>query len=505
MNKSRVLIKNTVYMTLGAMILRGCGIAYSAYLNRTLGGAGMGFAGLVMTVFSLALTFSAAGISLSVTRLVSEKKYPLRSVIRSGCMYGLAVSLPLSFLLFSFAPVIASAWLGEGAATASLRILAPLLPIISLSSVFRGYFLAVGGILRHTGILLAEMGIRVSVTVSCLTLIPQNSPKESCICLVFGTVAGELAAFFLSFFLYLPEKRRKEKGNQSGVFPSLARIALPDAAGASFRAALSATEHLLIPIGLEKYGLSHTAALAFYGLVHSMALPVVLFPSALLRSISSLMVPELASKTGEEQAHSVTSVLRVCTLYSVFCSGALYLFATPLSVVLYGSDSAAALIKAFALLVPVMFADTAVDGMLKGLDAQFYVMKVNILDSLLSVFAVWLFLPVGGSAAYVAIIIACEIVNFIFSVVKLRKLCNFRFFHLTTLVYPFAFTLLSAGAGKGICRLFNGGGGIALGLLISIVFYLLFLSLAGILPLPKAGKGKVYSVGKRVRLLNRKQ
>ncbi len=56
-------------MTLGAMALRGGSIAFNAYLNRTLGAVGMGFAGLVMTVFSLTVTFSSAGISLGVTRL----------------------------------------------------------------------------------------------------------------------------------------------------------------------------------------------------------------------------------------------------------------------------------------------------------------------------------------------------------------------------------------------------------------------------------------------------
>jgi len=108
-------------MTLGAMALRGGSIAFNAYLNRTLGAVGMGFAGLVMTVFSLTVTFSSAGISLGVTRLVSEEKYPLKPVIQYGCLYGLGISIPIAIILFVFSFSIAQSWLGEPAAAFSLR------------------------------------------------------------------------------------------------------------------------------------------------------------------------------------------------------------------------------------------------------------------------------------------------------------------------------------------------------------------------------------------------
>ncbi len=492
-------------MTFGAMALRAGGIAYNAYLGKTLGSAGMGFAGLVMTVFSLALTFSSAGLSLAVTRLVSEERHPLHAVMKHGCLYGLCTSLPLALLLFGFAPIIASRWLNEPAATVSLRILAPLLPVISLSSVFRGYFLAVRGIMRHTGILLFEMFVRVQITVLLLSSMPPKTTEESCVFLVLGTTAGELCAFILSLLLYRPKNKQKRSEKTKGVISDIARIALPDAAGASVRATLSATEHLLIPIGLEKHGLSHNSSLAFYGTLHSLALPVVLFPSALLRSISSLMVPELASQNHQEQQKTVSRVLRISTLYAVFCAGVLYLFADLLSQNLYGNDASTRLIRAFSLLLPVMFADTAVDGMLKGLDAQLYVMKINILDSLVSVFAVWFFLPLGGGAAYITIIMGCEILNFLLSVIKLKKLCSFTFCHLPTLLLPMLFTLLSAAAGKSICRYFPNMIGTISGICLSAVFYVGFLFFAGILPHRTKSKHRGYSVNKSRRLSSPKE
>ncbi len=491
-------------MTLGAMALRGGSIAFNAYLNRTLGAVGMGFAGLVMTVFSLTVTFSSAGISLGVTRLVSEEKYPLKPVIQYGCLYGLGISIPIAIILFVFSFSIAQSWLGEPAAAFSLRILAPLLPVIAISSVFRGYFLAVRGVIRHTGILISEMILRSAVTIFLLSNIDLKDPGESCLCLVLGMCAGEFFSFFLSYLLYLPEKRRKEKGSEKGLLLALVRIAVPDAMGASFRSTLSATEHLLIPVGLQKHGSNRENALASYGIIHSMALPVVLFPSALLRSISSLMVPELASKSKNEQQTTVTQVLHLSTLYSIFCAGVLYVFADALSFNLYGTSAATSLIRAFALLIPVMFADTAVDGMLKGLDAQLYVMKINILDSMISVVSVWFLLPMGGIAAYIVIIVSCEVLNFILSVIKLRKLCAFDFNHIKSIVTPTIYTLLSAGAGIGLYLYIPSIIGLMGGLALSFVFYLGFLLLSGKIPLWITKTSKPYSANIPERSVHQK-
>ena len=53
-------------------------------------------------------------------------------------------------------------------------------------------------------------------------------------------------------------------------------VALPLAVSAYARTSLTTLEHLLIPRGLKSAGLTADRALAGYGIVHGMALPVVL-------------------------------------------------------------------------------------------------------------------------------------------------------------------------------------------------------------------------------------
>ena len=64
------------------------------------------------------------------------------------------------------------------------------------------------------------------------------------------------------------------------------------------RSGLISIEHMLIPVGLEKHGLTKSNALSLYGIIQSMVLPIVLFPSALISSFAGLLVPELGECNG---------------------------------------------------------------------------------------------------------------------------------------------------------------------------------------------------------------
>ena len=100
-------------------------------------------------------------------------------------------------------------------------------------------------------------------------------------------VASEALSFLLSFAL---KKSAVKKGaaDKSVRLKSFFRIALPDAAGTCVRSILLTVEHLLIPKGFERSGEGSSAALAAYGNIHGMALPLLLYPSAVLSSLSAL-------------------------------------------------------------------------------------------------------------------------------------------------------------------------------------------------------------------------
>ena len=61
------------------------------------------------------------------------------------------------------------------------------------------------------------------------------------------------------------------------------------------RSGLSTVKQFIVPNRLLAYGLPYTIALAEYGKITGMALPIIMFPLVFISSFSNLLIPEFAS------------------------------------------------------------------------------------------------------------------------------------------------------------------------------------------------------------------
>ena len=200
--------------------------------------------------------------------------------------------------------------------------------------------------------------------------------------------------------------------------------ALPLAFSAYMRSALVTIEHILIPFGLERSGSSRDSSLAAYGTVGSMVFPLVLFPSAISASFAGLLIPEVAEScaTGDERRIKgiVCTVLETVLIFAIGCAGIMMSFSLELGATVYpSSDTAGKYILMIAPLIPVMYLDTAVDSMLKGIGEQVYTMWVNIADASISVILVAILLPIMGINGYIITVYFTEILNATLSITRL--------------------------------------------------------------------------------------
>jgi len=436
MNAFKRFFLNASLLTVTSLIMRTLSVSFNVFLSDRVGEAGMGLYSLVMSVYTFGITLACSGVSFASTRLTAEamgkgNDRAVRDALWRCTLYSLFFGLTASVLLSVFAPFLGEHFLGDARTVPSLRLLAPALPLLSLSSVFGGYFNAVRRSARSAISSLSEQIACILSTVLLLTAFGSRLDMEqSCLRVAAGVLIGEAVSFVLAFLLLLADLRKHNTGKgdkETDVSRKLCRIALPLAFGSYVRMGLVTLEHTLIPKMLRKNGMSAEEALAGYGLVHGMVLPVILFPSAFLSSFSGLLIPELAERTArgnEDIAPIAAKAIRFSLLFGIGASALLYCFAYELSDVLYDSPDAFVYIRALALLIPIMYTDTTVDSLLKGLDEQMSSMKINIFDALLSVAAVCLLPPALGIKGYVIAIFAGEIVNFSLSFSRLLTVCR---------------------------------------------------------------------------------
>lgn len=433
--------KNVLLLTATALLMRSVSLSFNLYLKNKLGDDGVGLFSLVMNLFSFAVTFATSGVSLLATRLVSEalgKNRPLeaKSAMRRCLAYALFFGGLACFLLFTLARPLGEGVLGDARTVLSLRALAVSLPFLSLSSALSGYFTAVRRVVKSAALQVGEQFCRIFLTVSVFTYLAPKNLEMTCFFVVLGGVTADILSLLVSMILYRLDLKKHNRAKGRHIPPDLNRrilaIGLPVAFSSYFRSALVTVEHLLIPRGLVAFGMTHTDSLAVYGVLEAMALPIVLFPYAFLGPYCSLLVPEIAEQraAGKENAMRKTAedALSFVSVFGVGVATVMLTFALPIGEVFCASDEAASYIMLLAPLVPIMYADTTVDALLKGMDEQLYTMRVNLFDSLLGVVLVFVTLPLFGIRGYILNLILCEVINFSLSVsrlfAKLRPRCS---------------------------------------------------------------------------------
>lgn len=426
------LIVNTALMTSASLLMRCIAMGFQGYLSGRIGAAGIGLYQLVMSVELLATTFAVSGIRFAVTRLVSEELGLGRAGGVHGAMvrsvlYALFFGSAAMLLLTRFAEPIGFLWIGDARTVLSLRILAFGLPCLSLSSVLSGYFTACGRIWKPSLVHLVEQCAVVAFVSTFLARADAQDIERSCAAVCAGVTASDILSLALMLCFYAHDRRRhgSHEGTSFDLTSRMLSVALPLAVSAYARSALSTLEHLLVPRGFRKSGLSADAALAGYGIIQGMAMPVLGFPSVLLSSLAENVIPVLTDAQVRGKHDRIRREVRVLLTmslgFSLIVAAALFVSADFIGGALFSSTEAGKYIRLLAPLVPAMYVDMVVDGCLKGLGQQVWSMGINILDAGLGVLLVYTLLPVGALEAYIGIIYFNELLNLTLSAARLRR------------------------------------------------------------------------------------
>ncbi len=493
--KVRRFFRTGIALSLSALLMRTVSVTFGAYVAERIGAEGMGLYSLILSVYTFAVTFATSGVQLGVTRLVSEalgrgKPQEARAAMIPALWYALAFGAVASLALLFGADFFGTVLLGDARTVPALRLLSVALIPIALSSVFSGYFIAVRKAARGAAVSVAEQLLRILLTVGALTALLPKGLTYACLALVGGSALSEIFSALCLFFLYLPERRRfKKEKSEGGGFAPLLRITLPVAASSYVRSGLLSAEHMLIPRALTAGGQKKEEALSAYGTLSGMAMPLLLYPSAVLSSFAGLLIPEVAERVAREAAEEnrrlCERALFVTLLFGIGFGGIFAAFSGDIGLLVYGKSEVGRYIAILAPIVPIMYLDHVTDAMLKGAGRQVFSMTVNILDSIGSILLVVLLLPKLGADGYAYIVMIAELFNFAFSITGLHNAIPFRFHPFSWVLLPSVFIFTAVSLSKRLIP-FAGAFGLLVRILLSALLYLLFLYI--LRKAPKRGK-----------------
>ena len=434
------LLRNTAVLTVSGIVMRCVGLSYQVWLAGRIGSAGIGLFQLIASVNALCATFAISGIRFTSTRLCSEELGLGRpggaaQAVELCSLYAAFFGCAAFGVMFFGAEKIGFLWIGDARTVLSLRTLSLSMPMLAMASVFSGYFIASGKVLRAALIQIAEQLINIGCAVLFLSRVDSGDLEGCCAAISRSNLIADASSLALGFSVYIISKP-KAGLHPRGLWRRLLTIALPLALSAYTRVSLTSLENLLIPRKLRLSGLSADAALSGYGVISGMVFPIITFPSCLLSAAAEVSISELTASQVQGNMDRVRStvkaLLKWTLLFSLTVAAIMWIFSAQLGVSVYKSLEAGRYIRLFALLVPIMYMDIVTDGCLKGLGQMFNSMCYNICEAALGVLFVISLVPRWGLKGYIFLLFFCEIFNFCLSMRRLWKVCRKEAVHIVT-------------------------------------------------------------------------
>lgn len=427
MNK-RVFIKNTVLLTGTSLLLRTLGIVFRIFISNRVGAEGMGLYQLVFSVYVLGSTFAAAGLTTAVTRLVGEHilredTRAVRRVMRLSITLCIFIGMVSAGLLYGLAAPI-SKLIGDGRTVPALRVSGLALPFIGVSSCIKGYFTARRRAAPPSFAQISEQLVRIGGILIMLRLAGDGcSLANACRIIILGDALSESVSCGILAVAYSRDRQkhcpvtrsRKATVTRRKLCKEMMAIAVPLTAGRYLTTGLRTVENILVPARLTVFTHNDSLSLEQFGAVKGMALPLIFFPSALLLTISGLLVPELsdAHVLGKHRqvAYLVEQTLHITLTVAILIGCVFTVLGQELGEYLYHDKFVGLLLQILGPLTPVMYLDSIATGMLKGLGEQVSSLWHSVADSAVRISLIIWFLPRYGITGFLFVMVVSNLLT----------------------------------------------------------------------------------------------
>ncbi len=289
------IYRSAAQVTIFSIIEKTLSFIYRIILSRTIGAEGLGIYQICLSVFSVFLTVAATGIPVTVSRLIAKnsatgKPHARHAVVTSGVICSLLFTVPVALFLF-FGKDLYSFLFPDRDYVNIFLILLPGLILTSVYAVIRGSFWGNMQFLPYSVIELAEDA--VMVVCGCVLIGFASTAEGGAKAAVIAVLISYVFSFAVSLFWYFYTGGKFV--NPKGQFKPLFTAALPVTAMRTSTSILNSCVAMFLPALLTyACGYSNSQALAIYGAVLGMSVPVLFIPSPLISSIAVVVAPQMS-------------------------------------------------------------------------------------------------------------------------------------------------------------------------------------------------------------------
>ncbi|KPC77789.1 stage V sporulation protein B [Thermoactinomyces vulgaris] len=399
--KSKGFLYGTLILVGAGLITKILGFVYRIALSRIIGDEGMGLFQMAFPILVFTIVVTTAGLPVAISKLVSEAEAKneterVRSILIVSIFIVVITSVLITSFVLLFAPWIAKTLLTDQRAVYALLGIAPIIPIIAISSIFRGYFQGRQNMSPYAMSTIIEQTVRIFTVLILATILLPYGVEYAAAGAMIGMVIGEFAGLLYLLYsfkrdagrpklrkLSFTKKQHSQQWRES--LRDLLRLAIPVTTSRLVGSFSYAIEPIVVSQSLALAGIATAAATGLYGQLEGMAIPLVFFPSFITYALSVSLVPAISEAAAQNNtrlvSHRLQQAVRLNMIVALPSALLMYMLAEPLSILLYRQTDVARLIQIMAPFTVLHAMQGPFASVLQGLDNAKAPMRNSIIGA----------------------------------------------------------------------------------------------------------------------------
>ncbi|SEG13144.1 stage V sporulation protein B [Caloramator fervidus] len=440
--KTSDFYKKTIILVLSNIITGTLNFIFSIILSRQIGAKGVGIYQLVMPLYNMFLFITGGGITVSISKIASEKKAKgklneLYKTVKIVSLFELFWSIVITSLVIIFAKSFSNLILKDSTAYYSILAFTPALVIVSISSIYKGVYYGLQKVLEPAFIDIIEKIIRIIVMFPLVKVLKNISLELSCASAMLALSCGELSSLILFWACYKIYKTKNKSFDKPDsplqlLYDTL-KLSIPLAFNGIFSTIFSMLNSVLIPNRLQAAGFSYEDALSMFGKLSGMALNIVFYPTVILNSISIILIPSISEflvlKNYSAVKRRIYKSIEIALILALSSFIILNNIPDKISILFYKEPSIAKLIKTLSYGLPLVYVEMISFSILNALGKQKQVMINSLMLSIIDLTIIYFFMsiPKINIYAYCINFIISAIVGLMINFIAINSSLNLNF------------------------------------------------------------------------------
>ncbi|MGG3278923.1 stage V sporulation protein B [Paenibacillus solani] len=455
MNKQS-FIKGTLILLAAGILNRLLGFIPRIALPRIIGPEGVGIYQLGYPFFIVLVTIITGGIPLAIAKMVAEaegagKPDASKKILQVSLLLTVTAGALFTGLSLLLAPWVTKVLLPDERVYQTFISMTPMIIIIAVSSVYRGYFQGKQNMIPSASSSVIETIVRIVCMLWFAHLLMPKGIAYGAAGAMLGTAVGELIGMITLLLQYsgegnkggkLSPKQQPVKSDNSKEEPTTSNksilkrlfgIALPVTGGRMVGSFSYLLETILTNRSLALAGIATSVATAQYGALQGMIIPLLLLPGALTVSLAISLVPSLSEAAARKDRTTIHKRMNQ-SLRLALVSGApfaiiMFVLAEPLCLLLYDNAEISSMLKIMAPFALFLYVQSPLQAALQALDRPGRALLNTLFGAIIKMSLIVYLAsnPAFGIKGAVIAIIVNSITVTLLHGFSLSKLIGFRF------------------------------------------------------------------------------